>query len=46
MLQDDTVVRVIKGATGEDVQSIEIWDRVMGLVSCFNLKGWVTTLSE
>ena len=38
MLQDDTVVRVIKGAATEDVQSIEIWDRVMGLVSCFNLK--------
>lgn len=46
MLQDDTVVRVIKGAATEDVQSIEIWDRVMGLVSCFNLKVRVTTLSE
>ena len=36
-------MRVVKGATGEDVQSIEIWDRVMGLVSCFNLKVCVTT---
>ena len=46
MCKDDTVVRVIKGATKEDVQSIEIWDRVMGLVSCFNLKACFTSLSE
>ena len=37
-MQDDTVVRVIKGAAKDDVQTIEIWDRVMGLVSSFNLK--------
>ena len=37
-LQDDTVVRVVKGAAKDDVQSIEVWDRVRGLVSCFNMK--------
>ena len=37
-LQDDTVVRVVKGPAKDDVQTIEIWDRVMGLVSSFNLK--------
>ena len=37
-LQDDTVVRVVKGAAKDDVQSIEVWDRVRGLVSSFNLK--------
>ena len=41
-MQDDTVVRVIKGAAKDDVQTIEIWDRVMGLVSSFNLKASFT----
>ena len=41
-LQEDTVVRVVKGPAKDDVQTIEIWDRVMGLVSSFNLKASFT----